>query len=229
MLLGPSGVGKSTICAQYAAASSRRGERCVAYTFDELTDTWIGRADSLGMALSPHVEAGLASVRQVNPAELTPGELAGQIRRDVETGTRLVILDSLNGYQSAMPEERHLILHLHELLAYLGQQGVLTIMVMAQHGLLGEDLTSPAELSYLADTVLLLRYFEAFGEVRQAVSAVKRRSGGHERSVRELRIGSGGVRVGRELREFQGVLSGRLDYNGAVGPLLAKDGDNVLP
>jgi len=229
MLLGPAGVGKSTICAQYAAAAARRGERSVVYNFDESTESWTGRADALGMGLSSHVESGLVSVRQVNPADLTPGELAGQLRDEVEAGVRLVMIDSLNGYLSAMSEERHLILHVHELLSYLSQHGVLTILVMAQYGLVGEALTAPVELSYLADTVVLLRFFEAFGEVRQAISTVKRRGGDHERSIRELRIDPDGVRVGRELREFHGVLSGRLEYTGEAGPLLAAHGHPAQP
>lgn len=229
MLLGPSGVGKSTICAQYVAAAARRGESSVVYNFDESTDIWVGRADALGMGLSPHIAAGLVSVRQVNPAELTPGELAGQLRNEVENGARLVVIDSLNGYLSAMSEERHLTLHMHELLAYLGQQGVLTILVMAQYGLLGQDVSAPVELSYLADTVVLMRFFEAFGEVRQAISAVKRRGGGHERSIRELRIDPRGLQVGRQLREFHGVLSGQLNYTGGAGPLLGADGHAGQP
>jgi circadian clock protein KaiC len=229
MLLGPAGVGKSTICAQYAAAAARRGERSVVYNFDEATDVWVARADALGMGLSQHLEAGLVSVRQVNPAELTPGEISGQLRGEVEAGVRLVVIDSLTGYLSAMPDERHLTLHMHELLSYLGQHGVLTIMVMAQHGLLGEGMSAPVELSYLADTVVLLRFFEAYGEVRQAISAVKRRGGCHERSIRELRIDPDGVRVGRQLREFHGVLSGRLEYSGEAGPLLASNGQATQP
>ncbi len=138
----------------------------------------------------------------------------------MEAGTRIVVIDSLNGYQHAMPEERFLVLHLHELLTYLGQQGVLTFLVMSQAGFMGEALESPVNLSYLADTVLLLRYFEAFGEVRKAISLVKRRTGSHETTVRELRISSEGPRVGHELREFQGVLTGRLEYTGAAGPLI---------
>jgi circadian clock protein KaiC len=224
MLLGPSGVGKSTLAAQYAAAAAGRGERSVIYTFDESPELWTGRADVLGMGLGSHVGTGLVKVRQVDPAELTPGELAGQIHGDVEGGARLLVIDSLNGYLNAMPEERHLILHLHELLSYLSQQGVLTLLVMAQYGLLGQDVATPVDLSYLADTVVLLRYFEAFGQVRQAISTVKRRAGGHERSIRELRIGPGGVQVGRELREFHGVLSGRLEYTGGAGPLLEDHG-----
>ena len=230
MLLGPSGVGKSTICAQYAAAAARRGDRSLIYNFDESTDSWVGRADSLGMGLGAHVASGLVSVRQVNPAELTPGEIAGQLRREVEAGgVGLVVIDSLNGYLGAMAEERHLILHAHELLSFLGQHGVLTVMVMSQYGLLGEGLAAPVELSYLADTVVLMRFFEAFGEVRRAISTVKRRWGSHEHSIRELRIDPDGIRVGRQLREFQGVLTGRLEYTGGAGPLLDADGHTAQP
>ena len=230
MLLGPAGVGKSTVCAQYAAAAARRGERSVVYNFDESTESWVSRADALGMGLSTHIESGMVSVRQVNPADLTPGELAGQLRDEVEAGgLRLVVIDSLNGYLSAMSEERYLTLHIHELVTYLGRHGVLTIMVMAQHGILGDALTSPVDLSYLADSVVLMRFFEAFGEVRQAISTVKRRGGNHERSVRELLIGPGGVHVGRQLREFNGVLTGRLDYTGEAGPLMGTDGHPSQP
>ena len=220
MLLGPSGVGKSTLTAQYVAAAASRGERAAIYTFDELPDHWLNRAARLGLPLHDHVEAGTISIRRVDPAELSPGELADDIRLRVEAGTRIVVIDSLNGYQHAMPEERFLVLHLHELLSYLSQQGVLTLLVMAQAGILGETLESPVDLSYLADTVVLLRYFEAFGEVRKAVSVVKRRTGDHERNVRELRTAHDGVKVGRELREFQGVLTGRLEYKGESAPLL---------
>lgn len=223
MLLGPSGVGKSTICAQFAAAAARRGEGTAIYTFDESPESWVSRADRLGMGLGDFVRDGLITIRQVDPAELTPGEFADDVRAEVERGSRLVVIDSLNGYQNAMPDERFLVLHLHELLAYLGQHGVLTLMVLAQYGLVNESHGSPVDLSYLADTVVLLRYFEAFGQVRQAISAVKRRKGDHERSVRELRIAPEGVQVGRELREFHGVLSGRLEYTGGAGPLLDDD------
>jgi circadian clock protein KaiC len=224
MILGPSGVGKSTLTAQYVATAAARGERSIVYTFDESPTTWQNRADRLGMGMSRHLEAGLVSARQVDPAELTPGELAEDVRRRVEDGVRVVVIDSLNGYRNAMPEENYLTLHLHELLSFLNQHGVLTLMIMAQYGILGQDLASPVDLSYLADTVILLRYFEAFGQVRQAISTVKKRSGRHEHSIRELHIGRTGVRVGRELREFQGVLSGQLGYLGESKPLL-EDGD----
>jgi circadian clock protein KaiC len=172
------------------------------------------------MELRSAVESGLVEIRKVDPAELTPGELAVAIRQQVESGTRIVAIDSLNGYLSAMHDERFLILHLHELLSYLNQQGVLSILVMAQHGIMGQEISSPVDLSYLADTVILLRYFEAFGQVRQAIATVKRRSGAHERSVREMRIGPIGIRIGRELEEFHGILSGRLEYTGKSAPLL---------
>jgi len=223
MLLGPSGVGKSTLAAQYVSAATSRGDRAVVYTFDESPDTWIRRAERLGLALRKPLEDERIAIRQVDPAELSPGEFAEQVRRAVEGGTRLVVIDSLNGYQHAMSDERFLVLHLHELLSYLSQQGVLTILVMAQAGILGETIQSPVDLSYLADTVVLLRYFEAFGEVRKALSVVKRRTGTHERNVRELRITGDRLFVGRELREFQGVLTGRLEYMGDVEPLLHGD------
>ena len=210
MLLGPAGVGKSTLASQYVTAAAERGDRASIYTFDESAENWISRAERLGLPLRRHVEEGRVVIRQVDPAELSPGELAFDVRRAVEDGTRVVVLDSLNGYRHAMPEERFLLLHLHELLSYLNQQGVLTLLVMAQAGLVGETLESPVDLSYLTDTVILLRFFEAFGEVRKAISLVKRRSGAHESSVRELRVGAGGIRVGQEIKDFQGVLSGAL-------------------
>ncbi len=223
MFLGPSGVGKSTLAAQYVSAAASRGERACVYSFEESPDSWIARAQRLGMQLREHEQAGLIGIRQVDPAELSPGELAMDVRRHVEQGVTTVVIDSLNGYRNAMAEEKHLILHLHELLSYLNQQGVTTLVIMAQYGLVGQDVSAPVELSYLADNVILLRYFEAFGQVRQAISVVKKRTGSHERSVRELRIGDHGLRVGRELREFHGVLTGQLSYLGEAQPLLGDE------
>jgi circadian clock protein KaiC len=220
MLLGPSGVGKSSLAAQYVAAATRQGDRAVVYTFDESPASWVQRAERLGLSLAAPLEQGSLSIRQVDPAELTPGQFAHDVRRMVDGGARLVVIDSLNGYQYAMPDERHLVLHLHELLSYLNQQGALTLLLMAQAGILGEGLQSPVDLSYLADTVILLRYFEAAGEVRKALSLVKRRTGPHESSVRELSIGADGLRVGREIKEFNGVLTGRLEYIGDLEPLM---------
>lgn len=223
MILGPSGVGKSTLAAQYVSAAAARGEKACVYSFEESPESWIARPQRLGMNLHHYEEAGLVGVRQIDPAELSPGEFAEDVRRHVEQGVTTVVIDSLNGYRNAMAEEKHLILHLHEILSYLNQQGVTTLLIMAQFGILGQDVSSPVELSYLADNVILLRYFEAFGQVRQAISTVKKRTGTHERSVRELRISDHGLRVGRELREFHGVLTGQLSYLGEAKPLLDDD------
>jgi circadian clock protein KaiC len=225
MILGPAGVGKSTMAAQFAAAAAERGERSIVYSFEESPKVWMERAERLGMGLARHHAAGTIACRQIDPAELTPGELADDVRRKVEDGVRIVVIDSLNGFRNAMPEEVFLTLHLHELLSFLNQHGVLTILVMAQFGILGQDVASPIELSYLADTVVLLRYFEAFGQVRSAISTVKKRTGSHEHSVRELRIGKDGLQVGRELREFHGVLSGQLGYTGEAQPLMEDSDD----
>lgn len=220
ILLGPSGVGKSTLASQYVAAATGRGLRTAIFTFDESPATWMHRAERLGLDLAAQVRARRIASRQIDPAEMTPGEFAHDVRRAVEDGVQVVVIDSLNGYLHAMPEERFLVLHLHELLSYLNQRGVLTLLVMAQTGLLGDTVSSPVDLSYLADTVILLRYFEAFGEVRKAISLVKRRTGPHESSIRELRFSAEGLRVGEELKEFQGVLTGNLQYLGGAGPLL---------
>jgi circadian clock protein KaiC len=221
ILLGPSGVGKSVICTQYVIAAAERGEASALYLFDESPSTWTRRATGLGLDVAPHLEGGQITLRQVDPAELAPGELAHVIRQDLkERQVRIVVIDSLNGYSQGMPEERFLTLHLHELLSYLNQQGVLTLLVLAQHGLVGAEVESPVELTYLSDAVILLRYFEAFGQIRQAISVVKKRTGDHERSVRELQLGPA-VRVGERLRQFQGVLTGQLVYQGSdQGPLL---------
>ncbi len=214
MLLGPSGVGKSTLAMQYVQAAAARGERSAVYVFDETPDTWLARAHGLEMKLAGQVEAGLVDLRQVDPAQLSPGEFAHLVCGGIDAGTRVVVVDSLNGYLNAMPEERFLSLHVHELLAYANQQGAITLMVMAQNGIVGTGLEAPVELSYLADTVVLLRYFEAAGRVRHAISVVKKRTGSHEKTVRELSIQQNGIQVGRRLAEFTGVLTGHLVYTG---------------
>lgn len=220
LLLGPAGAGKSTLAAQYAVAAVRRGERAVFYVFDEVPDTLAVRGEGLGMNITEHIAAGRIEVRQVDPAELSPGEFAHLVRTAVEQeGRRIVVIDSLNGYQSAMPEEHFLAAHLHELLAYLNQQGVITLLVMAQHGILGDGVVSPQDVSYLADSVILLRYFEAFGVVRKALAVVKKRTGRHEQTIRELSMSTQGIQVGAELHEFHGVLSGHLVYTGARAAL----------
>ena len=209
LLMGPAGSGKSTIAAQFMAAAAERGERGAIFTFDETSATLLRRAAGLGIALERHVAQGRIHLQQIDPAELSPGEFVHTIRRLVETqGVRLLVIDSLNGYLNAMPEERFLTIQLHELLTYLGQRGVVTLMVVAQQGLLGPGMQSPVDASYLADTVLVLRYFEAAGQLRRALSVVKKRSGAHEDTLRELRFGPGGLLLGEPLRDFHGVLSG---------------------
>jgi circadian clock protein KaiC len=181
----------------------------------------MARAGAMGEDLRSFYESGDLIMQQVDPAELTPGEFAHRVRNAVEqTGVKIVIIDSLNGYLYAMPHERHLILHMHELLSYLNQQGIVTILVTAQSGVLGSQMTSPVDMSYLADTVILLRHFEAFGEFRQAVSCLKKRSGVHERTIRELRLDEKGVRVGQPLSQFRGILTGVPEYIGSSKPEL---------
>jgi circadian clock protein KaiC len=215
LFLGPAGVGKSTLAAQYIMAALNNGERASAYIFDEVPNTFVVRGEGLGMTLQRYQESGALRLRQVDPAELSPGAFAQSVRDDVEIRkTSIIVIDSLNGYRAAMPNELHLSAHLHEMLAYLNQQGVLTILVVSQFGILGEGVSSPIELSYLADTVILLRYFEARGEIRKALSVVKKRTGMHERTVRELDMQPDGIRVGKQLHEFQGVLTGQLTYTG---------------
>lgn len=220
LIMGPSGSGKSTLAMQYAAQMARAGDRGMIFAFDEVRPIMLARARSLGLDLDPHVESGALAVQQVNPAELSPGEFAVRIRRGVEAGARLVVIDSLNGYLNAMPGERFLQAQLHELCAYLNQQGVLTILVLAQHGLV--NLTnSTLDLSYLADTVITLRFFESHGEVKQALAVMKKRSGPHERTIREFKLDTGkGIRIGRPLKEFQGVLTGIPSFVGAQSDIL---------
>jgi circadian clock protein KaiC len=209
LLMGPAGSGKSSIATQYAVAAAARGEHASVFTFDENLATLDARSAGLGMDLKAQREAGRVKIQQVDPAELSPGEFAHIVRREQKRhNSRVVVIDSLNGYLNAMPEERFLTLHLHELLTYLGQQGVVTFLVVAQHGLLGSGMQTPIDASYLADTVILLRYFEATGKVRRAVSIMKKRSGPHEDTLREFRLQPGGIWVGDPLTEFHGVLAG---------------------
>ncbi|MCO6415363.1 AAA family ATPase [Siccirubricoccus sp. KC 17139] len=223
LLLGAAGVGKSSLALTYAVAAAERGERAVVYAFDEGRGTIEARARTLGLPLQAAVDSGLIRIQQVDPAELSPGEFASLVRRAVEAeGARVVVIDSLNGYLQAMPDDRFLILQMHELLSYLGQMGVLTILVLAQHGLVG-PMQSPVDLSYLSDAVLLLRYFEYEGEVRRALSVVKKRSGHHEHTIREFRLSAQGVSVGPPLRQFTGVLSGTPRYLGPESPLLGDE------
>ncbi len=211
VLIGPAGAGKSTIAAQFLACAAARGEKGVIFCFDESPTNLLIRATGLGIPLQKHVDSGIVHVVAVDPAELTPGELAHRVREHVEDGDRLVVIDSINGFLSAMPEERFLTAHLHELLAYLSEKGTATLLTLAQHGFFGVT-EAPVNISFIADTVLLFRYFEAAGEVRQALSVVKKRTGQHERTIRELRLTSEGVKVGEPILNFQGVLSGTPEF-----------------
>ena len=209
LIVGAAGTGKSTLSAQFCAAAAERGQCSAMFVFDESKATLLTRMQSLGSVLGRHVDEGRVNIHQVDPAELTPGEFAYRIRREVEeNGATVIVIDSLNGYLNAMPGERYLTIHLHELLMYLGEKGVATILIGAHQGLIGQQMQTPVDASYLADAVILMRYFEARGEVRQAISVVKKRGGAHERTIREFGMERGGIRVGEPLREFRGVLTG---------------------
>lgn len=219
LFLGPAGVGKSTLAMQYVGTALQRGEKAAVFTFDEVIGTLIARSEKLvGGKIEKYRDEGRLYVRQVDPAELSPGMFANEVTKLIDEGTKVLVIDSLNGYMNAMPEERFLPTHLHELFAYLNQRGVLTIVVVAQHGL---ALAGNAELdvSYLADSVLLLRYFEIDAQIRQAVSVFKKRTGGHERTLRELQITSAGVNVGEPLAGFKAILTGVAEYVGSTKAL----------
>jgi circadian clock protein KaiC len=208
LILGQAGTGKSSLALQYAIQMAGRGDHSMIFTFDETRGVMLSRARTLGFPLEKAIESGTIMVQQVDPAELSAGEFAVRILRDVEAGCKLVVIDSLNGYLNAMPGEKYLTNQLHELCTSLNQQGVVTILILAQHGL-AADAEAPVDLSYLSDTVVSLRYFEAYGEVKQAIALVKKRSGHHEKAIREFKLISGkGIVVGNPLKQFQGVLTG---------------------
>ena len=209
LLLGPAGCGKTSIALRWAVSAAERGERAAVFLFEETISTLLQRATGLGMNLSPLIENGRIIVVHLDPAELSPGEFVDRVRRTVEQDqARTVVIDSLNGFLQSMPGEEYLALHLHELLTYLNHRGVVTLMVLAQMGMIGNAIQTPADVSYLSDNILVLRYFEAEGEVRQAISMVKKRSGAHEHTIRELRLGPGQIFVGEPLKNFHGVLTG---------------------
>jgi circadian clock protein KaiC len=214
LITGPTGCGKSTLCTQFVVSAAQRGERSAFFTFDETLDSFRERSRGLGMNVDSYLDRTL-HLEQVDPAELSPGEFVDRIRRGVEEKQwKLVVIDSLNGLMNSMSEEQALIVQLHEVLSYLSQVGVASFLVLTQYGLLGPGLSSPTDVSYLADNVLLLRYFEAAGEVRQALSVMKRRSGPHERSIREMSISNGKLIIGDPLKNFAGVLTGTPEYKG---------------
>jgi circadian clock protein KaiC len=220
LILGPAGTGKSLLALTFIASAISRGERAAMFVFDEELGLLFERAKALGLDLQAMIDADKLAVEQVDAAELSPGEFSARVRASVEAyKARTVVVDSLNGYQAAMPEEQALILHMHELLQYLNRQGVATFLTVAQHGLVG-DMKAPVDVTYLADTVMLLRYFEAAGRVRRAISVIKKRTGAHEDTIREFRINGRGITLGEPLIEFQGVLRGVPSFVGREQPLL---------
>jgi circadian clock protein KaiC len=221
LLTGPAGVGKTTATVQCMIAALRRGERAAYFLFDERMPTLMTRSATLGMDLQPYIDSGQLDMRAIDPAEMSPGEFAGAMRNAVERhGASIVVIDSLNAYLQSMPNEQFLVLQMHEMLSYLGQKGIISLLVLGLHGIMG-DIRSDVDLSYLSDTVVQLRYFEAYGEVRQAISVIKTRTAQHERTIREYQIGTGGLQVGEPLREFQGVLTGIPNFAGEGKALMA--------
>lgn len=220
LVVGPSGAGKSTLALSYLIAGLRRGEHGIVISFDETRDIFLQRAASVGMALDAFIESDLLRIEQIDPADVSPGDFAGRVRDAVENeGARYVLIDSLTGYMSAMSGQPSLVLQMHELVTYLNQQGIVTILILAQHGLVGK-MESPVDLTYVSDTVIMLRFFEAAGRVRRALSVLKKRTGPHEDSIREFKIDAQGLRVGDPLHEFRGVLTGVPTYDGHRDDLL---------
>ena len=220
LILGPAGTGKSLLALTFVCGAIKRGEKAAMFIFDEELGLLFERARGLGIDLQKMVDGDNLTIEQIDAAELTPGELSARVRHCVEEQqAKSVVIDSLNGYQASMPEEKSLILHMHELLQYLNRQGASTFLTVAQHGLVG-DMQAPVDVTYLADTVILLRYFEARGRVRRAISVIKKRTGAHEDTIREYRIDGRGITLGEPLIDFQGVLRGV--------PTLMGDGANLL-
>jgi circadian clock protein KaiC len=220
LIIGPAGTGKSLLVFHYLASAVRQGKHAALFAFDEELGLLFARAKGLGIDLKAMRDAGKLTIEQMDAAELSPGEFSHRVRACVDkANARVVAIDSVNGYQAAMPEEQYLILHLHELLQYLNRRGVGTFLTVAQHGMIG-DMTQTIDITYLADSVIMMRYFEALGRVRRAVSVIKKRTGGHEDTIREFRIGDTGMSVGPPLEQFQGVLRGVPTYVGQKAPLM---------
>lgn len=217
VLMGPPGTGKSTLAALYAGGSA---DSAAVFLFDERRNSYFRRCGQLGMRIREQAESGHLIVQQVEPGELSPGEFSYRVRDAVERGVRVVVIDSLNGYLTAIPQSDAPLIRMYELLAYLAEKGVATILIVAQHGVVGTTMAAPIDVSYLADTIVMLRFFEAQGAVRRAISVVKKRTGEHETTIREFRIGKDGLRVGAALTDFHGVLSGIPEYVGQRGPLM---------
>jgi circadian clock protein KaiC len=209
LLMGPAGCGKSAVSTQFALAAARRGEAASLFLFEERIGTWLKRGEQLGMPLQEEMDAGRLKIHQIDPAELAPDEFSHLVRRSVEQdGATVIVIDSMTGYFNAMPDAAFLSLQMHELLAYLSEHRVASVITMTQSGLIGHGMSSPVDISYLADTILLFRYFESRGRVKKALSVIKKRAGAHEDAIRELSFGAGGIQVGDPLRNLHGVLSG---------------------
>jgi circadian clock protein KaiC len=218
LLVGPAGSGKSTLAAQYAASGATQAKAAI-FLFDERAGTFVTRCDALGMRLSDRLKDGSVTLEQIEPGDMSPGEFANHVSKAVEQGARVVMIDSLNGYLNAIPQIEEPLVRMHELLSFLNEQGVATLIIVAQHGIVGSSMPTPIDVSYLADSVLMLRFFEARGVVRRALSVMKKRSGSHESTIRELLLGPDRVHVGRALSEFQGVLTGVPQFVGAADAL----------
>ncbi len=228
LLMGPAGTGKSTLVTQYAHALSRAGTRVSCFIFEETRQNFLDRAHGLGLDLGEFLRSGVLTVQQIDAAEMPPGEFAHSVREAVETGgSRMVVIDSLNGYVNAMPSENYLVIQMHELLTFLNERGVLTLMTLAQHGVVGNAMPAPVDVTYLADTVIVLRYFEAFGEVMQALAVIKRRTGPHEHTIRQFHLKPTGIEVGEPLRDFEGVLTGVPAYHGSREALMEDRGSRT--
>lgn len=220
LVMGAAGVGKSTLTTHYAISAARRGERAAMFIFDETIRTLRARSEKLNLPITRYIKDGTLQVRQIDSAEYSAGHFAHLVMDAVDNGgARLVVIDSLSGYLSAMPEERFLTTHLHELMTSLSHRNVVTLLTLAQHGMVGEKVTSPIDMSYLADTVLSLRYFEAYGRIRRAISVIKKRAGSHEVSLREMSINTSGIVIGEPLTNFQGVLGGQPAFSGDISQL----------
>ncbi|MES2740494.1 MAG: ATPase domain-containing protein [Pseudomonadota bacterium] len=213
LLSGPPGTGKSTLATQFVHAACKRGEPCAMFLFEESRNNLVNRSHSVGLDLHGALDTGLLTIQQIDPAELTPGQFSQSVIDATNRGVRVIVIDSLNGYMNAVPDERFLTTYLHELLTYLGQRGVVTIVVGVQQGMLGTSMTTTVDASYIADNVVMLRYFEAASEVRQAISVFKKRGSSHERTIRRFAIGPHGVEVGPALTGFHGILTGVPTYD----------------
>ena len=223
LIMGSAGVGKSSLSSRFVCTALERGESAAVYIFDESAEVYLDRSSGLGIDLRPHLDKGTLHLQPLDPAEVPPGEFVNEIRHRVRKGAGVVVIDSLNGWMKAMPGEQYLQLQMHELLTYLSAQGVATFLILAQQGVLG-PMQTEIDVSYLADAIILLRYFEALGDVRKAISIFKKRSGPHESAIRELKMRPGQIMVGEPLKEFQGVLTGVPQYiGGGSAKLMASD------